>query len=76
MRRERSRVAVTSSVASVSRRTGASVVARDGEPERRSEPDAAEGDEDEDRAQAIERVVDLGERPGDLEDVAVCRSAC
>ena len=71
MRRERSRVAVTSSVASVSRRTGRERGARDDEAERRREPDAAERDEDQDRAQPVEGGVHLGERPRDLEDVAV-----
>ncbi len=45
--------------------------ARDHEPERTRQADAGEGDQDEQRPRARERVVHLGERPRDLDRVAV-----
>ena len=49
--------------------------AGDGEPERGAQADAAQGDEDEDRAQVGQGVVDLGERAGDLNREPVGRPA-
>ena len=67
----RSRVAATSSVARVSRRTGASAVrATSHEAQRGRRADAAERDEDQDRAQAVERLVHFRERSRDLHGVA------
>ena len=66
---------MTCSVASVSRRTGASAARATTQPERGREPDAAERDQDAGSVRMRrERAVDLVERPRDLDRVRRSRA--
>ncbi len=69
MRSDRSRVAATFSLASVSRRTGASAALETSEAERDRDPDAERGDQDQEERHAVERVIDVRQRLRDLDRV-------
>ena len=62
MRRDRSRVSVTSSVVRVRRRTGASAAPATREPESRRDGDPAAGDEEQQQLDPAQRLVRLVER--------------
>ena len=66
IRSERSPVTLTRSAVSVSRVTGRERGARDEQPEHGRDGDPARRDEQEDHAEPLERLVDLGQRSRDL----------
>ena len=70
IRCERSRVSVTASVVSVSRRTGASAARATSRPSAAATRHPAGGDQDQEERDPVQRAVHLGERPRDLDRVA------